>query len=58
MSNRHLSRSIALQTLFEFDVRDNFTLSDEQLHERLVANIAEFAPGLMNLLPKQLLIGL
>lgn len=49
MSNRHLSRSIALQTLFEFDVRDNFTLSDEQLHERLAANIAEFAPGLTDI---------
>ncbi len=46
MSNRHLSRSIALQTLFEFDVRDSFTLSDENLHERLVSNIEEFAPGL------------
>jgi transcription antitermination protein NusB len=46
MSNRHLSRSIALQTLFEFDVRDSFKLSDEQLHDRLAANIEEFAPGL------------
>ena len=46
MSNRHLSRSIALQTLFEFDVRDNLTLTDETLDERLLANVEEFAPGL------------
>ncbi len=46
MSNRHLSRSIALQTLFEFDVRDNLTLTDETLSQRLSANVEEFAPGL------------
>jgi transcription antitermination protein NusB len=46
MSNRHLSRSVALQTLFEFDVRDNFTLLDDQISVRLASNIEEFAPGL------------
>jgi N utilization substance protein B len=46
MSNRHLSRSIALQTLFEFDIRDNFSISDSELDSRLQANSEEFAPGL------------
>lgn len=46
MSNRHLSRSLALQTLFEFDVRDGFVVSPELIDERLVLNQAEFAPGL------------
>lgn len=43
MANRHLSRSIVLQTLFEWDFngRDNSKLKD--IMQR---NIAEFAPGL------------
>ena len=46
MSNRHLSRQVALQTLFEFDVRDNFSIPDSELDERLKSNAEEFAPGL------------
>lgn len=42
MANRHLSRSVVLQTLFEWDLR-NF--SSEQGAEALVRNAAEFAPG-------------
>lgn len=43
MANRHLSRSIALQTLFEWDMRGQQTalLQDIAKH-----NIHEFAPGL------------
>jgi N utilization substance protein B len=43
MSNRHLSRSIALQTLFEWDMRlqEPSVLKPIALH-----NIEEFAPGL------------
>jgi N utilization substance protein B len=43
MANRHLSRSIVLQTLFEWDFtgRDN-----SKLKEIMTRNIAEFAPGL------------
>jgi N utilization substance protein B len=43
MANRHLSRSIVLQTLFEWDFtgRDNNRLKDA-----LARNIAEFGPGL------------
>ena len=42
MANRHLSRSIVLQTLFEWDF--NGMVGDGQ--ELLVRNIAEFGPGL------------
>lgn len=43
MANRHLSRSIALQSLFEWDVRgmQKNTLKNITSH-----NIAEFAPGM------------
>ncbi|MDO8493552.1 MAG: transcription antitermination factor NusB [bacterium] len=43
MANRHLSRSIVLQTLFEWDFngRDN-----SKLKEVMLRDIAEFAPGL------------
>jgi N utilization substance protein B len=42
MANRHLSRSVVLQTLFERDIRN---LSPEQAKECLVRNAAEFAPA-------------
>lgn len=43
MANRHLSRSIALQSLFEWDFRGKHqgTLKEITKH-----NIAEFAPGM------------
>ena len=42
MANRHLSRSVVLQTLFEWDVR---SLSPERVKECLERNAEEFAPG-------------
>ncbi len=43
MANRHLSRSIVLQSLFEWD----FTQCDPALtEEALLRNVEEFAPGL------------
>src|SRR3989344_4319074 len=42
MANRHLSRSIVLQTLFELDFNANQTDIDNALKR----NIEEFAPGL------------
>lgn len=42
MANRHLSRSVVLQTLFEWDVRH---LSVSTAKESLLRNIEEFAPG-------------
>lgn len=43
MANRHLSRSIALQSLFEWDIRGQKKDSLKSITEH---NIAEFAPGL------------
>lgn len=42
MANRHLGRSIALQTLFEWDFRQ---LSKDDLDALLKRNVEEFAPG-------------
>lgn len=42
MANRHLSRSVVLQTLFEWDFR---TCDAEALSEALIRNAGEFAPG-------------
>ena len=43
MANRHLSRSIALQSLFEWDFRGK---PDRQLKKITQHNVDEFAPGL------------
>ncbi len=43
MANRHLSRSIALQSLFEWDMRGQ---KPAALQEITAHNIQEFAPGL------------
>lgn len=43
MANRHLSRSIVLQTLFEWDLRDLGTVETQQALKR---NAEEFAPGM------------
>ncbi len=42
MANRHLSRSVVLQTLFEWDFRNYEAKIAEEVLER---NIGEFAPG-------------
>jgi len=43
MANRHLSRSIAMQSLYEWDFKGK---KDENLDEIVKKNIEEFAPGL------------
>ncbi|MFT5281028.1 MAG: N utilization substance protein B [Flavobacteriaceae bacterium] len=43
MANRHLSRSIALQTIFEWDFKG---MPQDGVTEILARNITEFAPGL------------
>ena len=43
MANRHLQRSVAMQSLFEWDFLGK---KDERAREILGHNIAEFAPGL------------
>lgn len=45
MANRHLSRSVALQTLFEWDFNG---CKDAKIGPILERNIKEFAPGLEN----------
>ena len=42
MANRHLSRSIVLQSLFEWDLN---TLEKKAVHEVLERNVSEFAPN-------------
>ena len=42
MANRHLSRSIVLQSLFEWDLN---ALERKAVHEVLERNVAEFAPN-------------
>lgn len=55
MANRHLARSIVLQTLFEWDVAER-DLSE--LEDILVRNAKEFAPGMSDLsYPTNLLTG-
>ncbi|OGI95334.1 transcription antitermination factor NusB [Candidatus Nomurabacteria bacterium RIFCSPLOWO2_01_FULL_42_17] len=50
MANRHLSRSIVLQTLFEWDFlpadKKDATTSHQEIKEALKRNLKEFAPGL------------
>ena len=43
MANRHLSRSIVLQTLFEWDFN---SLEEKESQEILMRNATEFAPGM------------
>lgn len=48
MANRHVSRSVVMQTLFEWDFRDqNYT--DPELKSALERNAYEFAPGIQDL---------
>ena len=51
MANRHLSRSIAMQTLYEWDFNGSTKLTtsganDKKIDNILERNISEFAPGL------------
>ncbi len=43
MANRHLSRSIVLQTLFEWDFRGQ---KDKEIDAIVIRDVAEFAPGM------------
>jgi len=42
MSNRHLSRTLAMQTLYEWDFNDQ---KETKLDDLLSHNLGEFAPG-------------
>lgn len=43
MASRHLSRAIALQSLYEWDFRE---YSEEKLYKAVQYNIKEFGPGM------------
>lgn len=43
MANRHLSRSVVLQSLFEWDFRGQ---KDKEVKDIIVRNVKEFAPGM------------
>lgn len=43
MANRHLARSVAMQSLYEWDIKGR---ADENLDRIVEKNIEEFAPGL------------
>ncbi|MFA6353773.1 MAG: transcription antitermination factor NusB [Candidatus Paceibacterota bacterium] len=45
MANRHLSRSIVLQTLFEWDFSEGIKASKDSIENVLKRNLKEFAPG-------------
>ncbi len=46
MSTRHIARTLALQTLFELDVRDNLSFSLEQATPIILRNTEEFGEGI------------
>ncbi|MBM4402588.1 MAG: transcription antitermination factor NusB, partial [Candidatus Cloacimonetes bacterium] len=43
MASRHLSRSVAMQSLYEWDFKDK---KDKELPQIIEHNIKEFAPGI------------
>lgn len=43
MANRHLQRSVAMQSLFEWDFQG---CQDDKMESIVVRNVAEFAPGM------------
>jgi len=45
MANRHLSRSIVLQTLFEWDFSEGIKADKDGIESVLKRNLKEFAPG-------------
>ncbi len=46
MANRHLSRSIVMQSLYEWDFKDFKKKKPKQLEEIIGRNLKEFGPGL------------
>ena len=54
MSNRHLARTVALQTFYEWDFNGK---QDDKISEYLTRNQREFAPGLDDDFTRQLVQG-
>ncbi|MBI5798599.1 MAG: transcription antitermination factor NusB, partial [Candidatus Yonathbacteria bacterium] len=58
MANRHLSRSIVMQVLYEWDFRGG-DLTDLEIEQALVRNAEEFAPGVNDIsFMRKLLLGI
>jgi len=58
MANRHLSRSIVMQVLYEWDFRGG-ELTDLEIEQALVRNAEEFAPGVNDIsFMRKLLLGI
>ena len=58
MANRHLSRSIVMQVLYEWDFRGG-SLTDLEIEHSLVRNAEEFAPGVNDIsFMRKLLLGI
>jgi N utilization substance protein B len=53
MSNRHLARSVVLQTLFEWDFNGN---NDSTAQDVLIRNVEEFAPGVSDISFMQMIL--
>ena len=45
MSTRHIARTLALQTLFELDMQDDFSADQEKVNSILERNKEEFGEG-------------
>jgi N utilization substance protein B len=45
MSTRHIARTIALQTLFELDMKDELSTASESIEPVIIRNMAEFGEG-------------
>lgn len=57
MANRHLSRSIVMQVLYEWDFRGG-DLTDLEIEQALIRNAEEFAPGVNDIsFMRKLLLG-
>ena len=57
MANRHLSRSIVMQSLYEWDFRGG-TMTDLDIEHTLARNAEEFAPGVRDIsFMRKLLLG-
>jgi N utilization substance protein B len=57
MANRHLSRSIVMQVLYEWDFRGG-ALTDLEIEQSLSRNATEFAPGVHDIsFMRKLLLG-
>ncbi len=58
MANRHLSRSIVMQTLYEWDFRGG-SMTDLEIEQTLARNAEEFAPGVHDIsFMRTLLLGI